>query len=62
MAMGKRDKERQEALWVATTDLPRSAGHPFYEALNGVLRDGGFDDFVEGHCRQFYADQAGRGH
>ncbi len=60
MAMGKRDKERQEALWVATTDLPRSAGHPFYEAVNAVLREGGFDDFVEGHCSQFYADQVGR--
>jgi len=60
MAMGKRDKERQGALWVATTDLPRSAGHPFYEALNAVLREGGFDDFVEGHCSKFYADQVGR--
>ena len=60
MAMGKRERERQEALWVATNDLPRSAGHPFYEALNGVLRVGGFDDFVEGLCSKFYADQMGR--
>ena len=60
MAMGKREKARQEALWVATTDLPRSAGHPFYEALNAVLHEGGFDDFVEGHCKKFYADQVGR--
>ena len=58
--MGKRERERQEALWVATTELPRSAGHPFYEALNGFLRAGGFDDFVEGQCREFYADQVGR--
>ena len=60
MAMGKRERERQEALWVATEDLPRSAGHPFYEALNAVLRAGAFDDFVEEHCRKFYADQVGR--
>jgi len=60
MAMGKREKKRQGALWVATTDLPRSAGHPFYEALNAVLREGGFDDFVEGHSKKFYADQVGR--
>jgi len=60
MAMGKRGRERQEALWGATTDLPRSAGHPFYEALSGVLGACGFDDFVEGHCSKFYADQVGR--
>jgi len=24
-------------MWVATADLPRSAGHPFYERLNQVL-------------------------
>jgi len=58
--MGKRERERQEALWVATTDLPRSEGHPFYEALNGVLRECGFDDFVEGQCAKFYAEQVGR--
>ena len=58
--MGKRERERQEALWVATADLPRSEGHPFYEAVNGVLRAGGFDSFVEEKCSKFYADQVGR--
>jgi transposase len=60
MAMGKRARERQGALWVATTDLPLSGGHPFYEALNGVLGKGGFDDFVEEQCSKFYAVQVGR--
>ena len=46
MAMGTR-KQRQEEFWVATTDLPRSAGHPFYERLNELLEEAGFDGFVE---------------
>ena len=33
MALGKRKHEQQEA-WVATTDLPKSPGHPFYRKLN----------------------------
>jgi hypothetical protein len=28
MALGKRKREQQE-LWVATTELPKSPGHPF---------------------------------
>ena len=32
MAMGTtRDDGSQQSMWVATTDLPRNAGHPFYE-------------------------------
>ena len=47
-------------MWVASSDLPRSAGHPFYERLNRVLDEAGFDAFVEEQCRQFYADGVGR--
>jgi transposase len=54
MALGKRDGEREE-LWVATTDLPRSPGHPFYRALNRLLAEVGFDRKVEGLCEPFYA-------
>ena len=43
----------QEPLWVAGADLPRSAGHPFYERLNGILEAGGFDELVESECAQF---------
>ena len=42
-------------MWVATRDLPRSAGHPFYVRLNGILDDAAFDDFVEARCARFYA-------
>ena len=41
-------------------DLPRSSGHPFYERLNGLLESGGFDEFVESECSEFYAERMGR--
>ena len=54
MAMGKRRRRgRQPSMWVASSDLPRSGGHPFYERLNRVLDEAGFDAFVEEQCRQF---------
>ena len=61
MAMGKRrHRARQKTMWVASTDLSQSAGHPFYERLNRVLDDAAFDAFVEGQCAPFYADGVGR--
>ena len=59
MAMGKR-KGRQGGLWIATSDLARSPGHPFYERLNRLLAEHGFDAFVEEQCRSFYAERMGR--
>ena len=47
-------------MWVPTADLPKSAGHPFYERLNRVLDDAGFDAVVEAQCASFYADGVGR--
>ena len=47
-------------MWVATADLPQSAGHPFYVRLNRVLDDAGLDVFVEGQCARFYAAPQGR--
>jgi transposase len=59
MAMGKR-KSEQAPMWVASTDLPVSPGHPFYGKLNGILDDAGFDRFAEEQCQQFYAPVMGR--
>ena len=56
----KRTRDRQANMWVATADLPTSAGHPFYARLNRVLDDAGVDPFVEAQCAQFYADGIGR--
>ena len=59
--MGTRGRgTRQGTMWVSTADLPRSAGHPFYERLNRVLDDAGFDAFVEAQCASYYADGIGR--
>ncbi len=59
MAMGKR-KSEQAPMWVASTDLPVSPGHPFYARLNGILDEAGFDRFAEEQCRPFYAPVMGR--
>jgi len=60
MAMGKRETERQGDLWLATTDLARSPGHPFYERLNALLAEARFDERAEELCRPFYAEGKGR--
>jgi hypothetical protein len=41
MAMGKKGDE-QVGLFVPYHQM-RSAGHPFYQALDAILRDAGFD-------------------
>jgi transposase len=60
MSMGKRKRDRQPTMWVPTTDLPTAASHPFYRRLNQLLREHGFDEFVEAECAGFYAKTMGR--
>ena len=61
MSMGKRrDRSSQEPLWVAGSDLPRSAGHPFYSRLSGILDAAGFDEHAESCCAEYYAERMGR--
>jgi transposase len=60
MSMGKRERERQSDLWLATSHLAQSPGHPFYERLNAVLREAEFDTRTEELCRPFYAKGKGR--
>ncbi len=50
MAMGKRAREGQASFWIATDELPRTPGHPFYERLNQIFEANGFDRFVEKRC------------
>jgi transposase len=59
MALGKRKSEQQSA-WVATTDLPKSPGHPFYKKLNRVLAEAGFDAWLESLCAPYYSAKMGR--
>jgi transposase len=56
----RRKRQRQHELWVATSDLPTTAAHPFYERLNALLDEHDFDAFVEGLCQPFYAATMGR--
>jgi transposase len=60
MAMGKRRRERQASMWVATTELPTAASHPFYARLNQLFQEQRFDDFAEAACAEFYAETMGR--
>jgi transposase len=59
MALGKRKHQQQEA-WVATTDLPKSPGHPFYKKLNQLLAEAGFDEWLEALCAPYYSADRGR--
>jgi transposase len=59
MALGKRKSEKQEG-WVATTELPRSPGHPFYKQLNRLLAEDGFDAWLEKLCAPHYHATQGR--
>jgi transposase len=60
MAMGKR-KLRQESLFVAADRLAQAPGHPFYQKLNALLDEAGFDRWVERRCRQYYEQDETRG-
>src|SRR5437879_13253616 len=61
MAMGTRkQREKQEDIWIAHAELARAPGHPFYQRLNELLEAEGFDQFVEQRCAKFYAEKYGR--
>ena len=59
MALG-RQGERQTDLIVGWAELPRSPGHAFYDRLQTVLREAGFDGFAEQQCAPYYASKLGR--
>src|SRR6202167_5841114 len=61
MAMGTRkQREKQEDIWIAHTQLRSAPGHPFYQRLNELLEAEKFDEFVERRCAKFYAAKYGR--
>ncbi len=61
MAMGTRkQREKQEDIWIAHAELASAPAHPFYQRLNELLEKNRFDEFVEGGCRKFYAAKMGR--
>jgi transposase len=61
MGMGrKKDREKQEALWVAFSEIVTTPGHVFYERLNVVLNAEKFDQRIEAICRKYYKSSSGR--
>src|SRR5262245_65559969 len=58
MVMGRRKRDRQPSMRLATTDLLAAASHPFYTRLNQLLREHGFDDFAEAQCATFYTHRS----
>ena len=56
----RRQREKQEGLWIARTELASAPGHPFYQRLNELLDAERFDEFVESRCAKFYAAKFGR--
>lgn len=58
--MGTRKRERQEELWVVSSEIVASRAHAFYDRLNQILDDHQFDRNVEHLCRRYYKGRRGR--
>jgi transposase len=58
MALG-RQGDRQGDLLVTWWEMPRSPGHVFYDRLQAVLIEAGFDAFAEETCKPYYAAKMG---
>ena len=56
MAMGEQEGTAQDEFWIETQSLAKAPGHPFYQRLNEVLRQGGFDGHVNDLCEKFYKE------
>lgn len=56
MSMSRKVGEQQPMLWIAATEVAASPGNPFYQRLNRILKDAGFDAFVEASCARFYKE------
>lgn len=61
MGMGrKKDREKQQDLWVAASEMVTTQGHLFYERVNVVLNAEKFDQRAEEMCRKYYKSSSGR--
>src|SRR5918995_5066675 len=52
----RKQRQRQEELWVTHAELATGPGHPFYARLNELLDQEKFDEFAETECARFYAE------
>ena len=60
MALGRRKGEQQDDLFIMAEHMPKAPGHVFYRKLNAILRDSGFDRWVEDLCQPYYSQTQGR--
>src|SRR5437870_13919799 len=58
----RRDEQlqAQEEFLHDHTQRPQTVAHPFYKRLNQLMKERGFNEFVEGQCERFYAEAMGR--
>jgi transposase len=56
MAMGRK-RARQQPMWIAAEELPRTRGHIFYDRVNEILKNEKFDEFAEKECIRFYKSE-----
>jgi transposase len=61
MAMGtRRNRQRQQPLWIASEEVVRTPANAFYDRLNGLLEARRFDEHCEHLCRRYYKGPYGR--
>ena len=61
MRLGRRCKERQASLWLAADQLGNGPRNAFYEKLNELLAEIGFDEKLEAACEPYYARSGRKG-
>ena len=59
MALGKQGDRNGKMFW-AWDEIPKSPGHAFYDRLQSLLNNAGFDRFAEELCAPLYATRKGR--
>ena len=55
----RREAGVQDELVATWAEIPRSPGHAFYDRLQTLLKEAGFDVFVEDICKPYYAPRMG---
>ena len=55
MALRRREAQRQQDLWISTSEIARSPGHVFYQRLSELLNEANFDRLVEDSVLEFDA-------
>src|SRR5450432_2423509 len=61
MGMGrKKDRKKQQDLWIAANEIVATPAHVYYERLSHILCVEKFDQRAEAMCRKYYKSPSGR--